>query len=397
MLLITASGLNVMQAVTARFFSGMRDASPSEVSDYISSFLNVFAFLIVPLMALVFQFRMEIASVAAPGLSPEMQQLTADLILILTPLSAFFGFGLFFGGVYAAFAMPVTAELVLLTTRMLSVMIVVAGLFFGVDVTPQILCLTLLITATGSALWLYWLSRRRLGFRYRPTLVYAREIISSVGAQAVLFLIVAVIGQAVIVYYRSILSVLDVHLVAAFSYALLITYTFSNVVGKLGFFQMTVPIHEKFESSQLSEYRSTIMRNAGLYGALSAVLAVAMLATSEFLIKLFFGGGEFGPNSVAAVRLMFDILVLSIPATTLIWILKLPSITGVYRLALPASEILVWIGLFLLLLTPPVSSSPEVMVTMLVVSYWLRVVIAVGIIALQISAKKRDQELQCAG
>ena len=134
------------------------------------------------------------------------------------------------------------------------------------------------------------------------------------------------------------------------------------------------------------------MRSALGYLILSILFAAALIINSEFVITLLFGGGEFGAQSVAAVKGIFDILVVSIAATTLIWVLKLPSITGPHRVALPISELLVWTGLFALLQFPLVSVNVDLMIMLLVASYWTRVLIACVIIASQISGQRRVEQ-----
>lgn len=389
MLLITASGLNVVQAVTARFFSDIDIDDATTVSEYLSSFLNIFGLLLIPLILLVAGFRTEIAGFAAPGLSPEMRKLTADLLLIMVPLAGLFGFGLFFGGVYAAYAKPVTAELVLLLTRITAVVVVTMALIVGIDVSPEFLASVLLGAGILATVYVGRLARTHLGFQYRLTLVRSARILKSLGLQTFLFLLVAVLGQAIIVYFRSLLSEIDTHLVAAFSYALLITYTFSNIVGKLSFFDTTLPSQKAFSANDFITYRSEIVRSSLIYGLIGLIVALLLAWQSELAILVLFGGGAFDSVSLQAVKTIFDILIYSVPATTLIWVLKVPSITGPFKLALPATELMVWLTLLALTQIPAVAASPEWITVLLCASYWVRVLLATAIIALQVSAQRR--------
>lgn len=389
MFLITASGLNVIQAVTARFFSKLLESDSATVSEYLSSFLNLFAALLIPMILFVAWFRHDLAAIAGPGLSSSMQAQTADLIVVLAPLAGLFGFGLFFGGVYAAYGKPVTAELVLLLTRILAVSIVSLVLLAGFDVSTYFLAITLLASALISTGYVYRLARKHLGFRYRLTWKHVPEILRSVGTQSLLFLLVAVLGQGIIIYYRSVLSDLDLNLIAAFSYALLVTYTFSNIVGKLSFFDMTLPTQAAFEANDFVRYKATIAKSAAAYGLASVAVAILLAWNSSFVISLLFGGGQFDEQSLASVKRVFDILIFSVPATTLLWVLRVPGITGPSRHALPISEILIWLGLLLAVQVQGVSSNPELLIALLTGSYWLRVILAAFIVGAQVKNQRR--------
>ena len=326
MLLITASGLNAMQAVTARYFSTLRNRDARNISDHLSSFLNLFSAITIVLSLLAIFFRHQIAVYAAPGLPPEMTALTADLIVILVPLTFFLGTSLFMGGVYVAFNVPITAEISLLLTRMASILAAVVLLIAGIGVSPEVLAWLLLGSGAISTLVSYRLARKQLGYKYRLTFTHAPAILSDIGPQSLAYIAVAILGQAIMVYYRSAFSLTATELIAAFSYAFMTTNTFSSIFGKISFFAMTSPSQEHFEKGNLDAYCRMIARNVGGYAAGSVLFSVVLFLLDDFVITVLFSGGRFDAASHAAVKGLFDILILSIPHTVLIWVLKVPRL-----------------------------------------------------------------------
>ena len=391
MFLITASGFNVIQAVSARFFAARQDCSTEELSDYVFSFLGIFGLIVIPLVVVVWWCAEPIAGWAAQGLAADSIELTAILIRILVPVSALLGFGLFFGGVYAAFGKPVTAELSLLLTRGLAVLIVAGGLIAGWQASPIGLGWTLLGCAVFATLVAYAIARRSLGVSLRRPGRRWREIASEVGLQTLVFLIGSLVGQGTMILYRSELGLSDPGYVAAFSYAVLITYTFSNIVGKLGFFSGARPSQSLFERGQYREYLKSVGGSALRYLVLSSAVAVTLYVFGEWFIAVLLSGGAFGRESGALVGEFFGVLALSVPATTLIWVLKLPAITGPMRFALPVVDLVAWVSVVLLVTLPGVALGAREMVLVLVASYWFRALAAAVLVLLQVMrARQRD-------
>lgn len=387
-LLITASGLDSIQAVVTSFFMRARQEGAVNASEVFSSFLNIFLLLLAVLLVIVIFNRHEVAALMAPGLDESARAHIATLLLTMAPVALFLGTGIFMGGIYAAYEMPIAGETTLLATRLAAVITVFSLLAADYVVTPDALAIILLFFAILFSLLNLLAAGRFIGIRYQFTIAKAPLIAREAGVQSAIYLSATLLGHLSMIYLRSLLTIQGVGYVAAFAYAFVISNTIATVLGKLSYFRSASIFQKLYSDGKHKQFLGFTWKFGALLFAASALIGLLFSWQGMLVIRLLFSGGAFDDQSVALVAPMFKILLFSMPALVLLWFLKVPSIIGRYRLSAPLLEVLVWGGLMTFLYASRTGLDTTVLITAFVGSLWLRAALLLAVVHLQVAGQE---------
>lgn len=385
-LLVAASGLTAIQAVFSSYYS-KNALNESQFSETLSSSLNVFFILSLIVFASIYVFKLDLAILLAPDVGPQAHEKLSNLILYLMPLVLFYGTSIILGGVYAGLGVPITAEFVLLGSRILTTGFVIGSLvLYDSHFSAETVSIILFYSAAICSLINLIIARRTLNFKYCFSLSGFLPLTKEVGPQIIMYLVATFLGTLTILYLKRELGIHSTQYIVGFSYSFMLATTAATLSGKTLYFVVTKTYSNLFHAKEYDKAHTFIAKMTFFTLALTITIAVFADYFSYGIINLLLGGGGMKAGAVLMIEKMFSILVYSIPANTFLYMLRVPSITGPNKLHSPIMEIIIWGCSLVTIALFSYKLNIEGYLYIIVFSFWLRCIMMYILIKIQLKS-----------
>jgi putative peptidoglycan lipid II flippase len=322
-IILNVGGFSFAHAVVTSHFAKLRTIRPQSLEPLFATTLTCVVLGCTVLSGLCALLAGPISLAMAPGFDPKLQTELRSLILLLLPIVFSFGLCTLFSAVSIAHEVPITNELGPLVARL----IVIVGLLMGLvgSTLPQVAVALAVSSIAGLALqWRLLHATTRL--RVKISLNLRDGDFQSMARQAMGFFFAACVAQASMIYMRRLASINSIGVNAGMTYAL-------SLLSPLGLFfgkplsQVTGPRFARaFAMGDFKLARAIFDRTVLACLAIGVVGAAAASLLAVPLVRLAYGGGQFGVHATTITAELLAGLVWSLPGSTVLWAALMPLI-----------------------------------------------------------------------
>lgn len=323
-IVLNLSGFAYIHSVVTTQFAAMLAKKSDELDTVFSSLLTWMTLAGTVFLVAAAVFAGPLTMMLAPGLPAETLAETQHLLLLLLPLAVTLGVGAYLGAVLTAHDVPVTGELCQLASRVGVIVCVLAGaMHFEL---PHVAIGLVVSSVLG--LGLQWIILcRTTSLRFCPTLNWHSDAFRSVIKQGSGFLVCAILAQVAMAYMRRQATLDGVGTNSALTYGFAIIIPLSLLLGKP--LALTVgPRYARLAALEnWAEARQLLMRASALTLMTAVIVSTLVSFFTRPIVRLMFGGGQFGEEAVAVTASLCVILAWALPGALLRWVIVMPSLS----------------------------------------------------------------------
>lgn len=319
--IMSVSGFTFLYAVVATSFSRMVANKSGDVDAVFSSLLNAMLALSFILAAVGALFSTTLTELLAPGLPRDVKNETATLLVWMLPLVFTLGISTYFGSIFTAYRVPITAELALLTSRL--GVIALAFLFphaFTLRQIAYVLVVCSLLTLVGE--WVILM--RSTGLRYRFVFTWHVHELRLLGKQVLWFVGVALAAQFNTTYVQRLATIAGSSTTAALSYGFSLVTPLGLLLGKSLSFASGPRYIKLVEQKEYEAALRLITRYLLLCLAITILLVVVISANFEQLLSILYSGGQFDQHSIAETAKLTRPIIWVLPGQAIMWVALFP-------------------------------------------------------------------------
>jgi len=320
-IILSVSGFTFIHGITSSVFAGHSLKNNTEINTLFSTMLNVLLIISAIVVILAVINVDIIANLIAPGFNPTEHEQLKQILLLMFPLTFFFGISTFLGGVFTACYIPIIGEFTLMGARILTISFL---MIFGREISICLIAWALVISSFLMLLAESLIFIIIIPIKYSINLNLSQTSFKPVALKSIGFLVVSTVASFNSAYMRS-CATLDSNQTVAF-----LAYTFSIVAplgvlfGKSFNFAWTAKYSELFNNSKIKSSIFFLIKNVIFAFCFTIILSLLISIFDTTIFSLLYKGGKFDSTMISELTSLVKPLFWSLPPSVILWVMLTP-------------------------------------------------------------------------